>query len=222
MACVPAARAFIPGNPGQDAWPFVKLTDLQLDALSELINIGCGKAAGALSRMTRADVELFAPEITVLDECQLAEYADHFNGQPCDVTALDFSGALAGRALLLLVKESADNLVSLLTRGMGGTPDAEMRADALRETGNVVLVFIAGAMANVLGHALDYSPLRYGQRLSDMLPNSCDPNSSALLIKAGFSLRDELVNGDVLFLFPAPDFGRLMTAVNRLIGEVTG
>ncbi len=198
----------------------MKLNDLQLDALAELINIGCGKAAGAMSQMTQSSVDLCAPEITVLDECRLAAYAESFSGAACDVTALDFSGALAGQALLLLLKESADNLVALLTQGMH--PDRAspgMREDALRETANVVLIWIASAMANALGHSLDYSPLRYGSSLEDMLPKVCDPGSSALLIKAGFSLRHKLVNGDILFLFPAQEFIRLLEAVDRLISK---
>jgi len=193
------------------------LTELQKDVVQELVNIGCGKAAGALSRMTDSRVDLTAPVIAALNECQLAEYAESFSGRSHDVVSLEFDGFLSGKAMLLFLKESADNLAALLTFGMDLPElDPAMREDALRETGNIVLVSITGSIANALELRVRYDFLEYGRSLPGALPPACDPGASALLIKAGFSLRGRRVDGDILILFNGESFARLITAVDAL------
>lgn len=195
----------------------MNLTELQQDIIQELVNIGCGKAAGALSRMTDSKVDLSAPVITALNECELADYAATFSGRSHDVASITFDGSLSGKTMLLLLEESADNLAALLTRGMDlSALEPDMREDILRETGNVVLVSITGSIANALKLRIFYNFLEYGRSLQSMLPPVCDPAASALLIKAGFSLRGRLINGDILILFAGESFARLTAAVDAL------
>ncbi len=42
------------------------LTDLQRDAISELLNIGMGRAANALSQMANAEVQLSVPFVYLM------------------------------------------------------------------------------------------------------------------------------------------------------------
>ncbi len=198
------------------------LTELQQDIIQELVNIGCGKAAGALCRMTGSSVDLSAPVIIALNECELAEYAETFSARSHDVVSMEFHGSLSGKTMLLLLEESADNLAALLTLDMNLPGlDPDMRADALRETGNVVLVSIVGSLANALGLRLSYDFLQYGRSLESTLPNACDPGASALLIKASLSLRGRLINADLLILFAGESFGRLTDAVDALARSAT-
>lgn len=193
------------------------LTELQQDIIQELVNIGCGKAAGALSRMTDSSVDLSAPVIVALNECELAEYAETFSSRSHDVVSMEFHGSLSGKTMLLLLEESADNLATLLTMGMNMPAlDPDMRADVLRETGNVVLISIIGSLSNALELRLNYEFLKYGRSLGSTLPPACEPTASALLIKAGLSLRGRLIHADVLILFTGQSFARLTTAVDRL------
>ncbi len=195
----------------------MNLTELQQDIIQELVNIGCGKAAGALSRMTDSKVDLSAPVITALNECELAEYAALFSDRSHDVVSIAFKGSLSGKTMLLLLEESGDKLADLLSRGMDlSALDPDMREDILRETGNVVLVSITGSIANALELRIAYNFLEYGRSLQSTLPPACDPAASALLIKAGFSLRGRLINGDILILFAGESFARLTAAVDAL------
>ena len=92
------------------------LTSVQQDALVELINIGFGRAAASLSKLTGHRVQLQVPEITM---CPIEQMATHLrpllqNEEVASVHQI-FSGPVEGDALLVLDQNSAAILKELLT-----------------------------------------------------------------------------------------------------------
>ncbi len=194
------------------------LNEQRMDILREMINIGFGQAAGALNKMSGSHVELSAPEVLQLDHCRLADWSADRGRSSLDIVKLDFSGGMEGAALLLFERESADNLVALLTRGMD-IPLEEMRQDTLREVGNVALVWVTAAVSNLLGETLCFHPLTSGDDLERMLPGECRADAGALLIKTGFKLEDRLVHGEMLLLFTFASLEDLIRAIDALADE---
>ena len=86
------------------------LTTEQRDALTELINIGFGRAAASLSKLTGHRVQLDVPQVTM---CPVAELADalrpYITGEIASVHQV-FSGPVAGDALLVLDQRDAQVL----------------------------------------------------------------------------------------------------------------
>src|SRR5262245_54000308 len=118
----------------------MKLTALQQDALVEVLNIGFGRAAAALSKLTGQRVQLEVPQIAI---CPLDELGDSLRpmieGNVASVHQV-FSGSVVGDALLVIDQQSAAILKELLTneKALPLEIDASAR-EVLTEIGNILL-----------------------------------------------------------------------------------
>ncbi len=200
----------------------MQLTRIQADFLSEMINIGAGKAAGALNQMTRSHIRLTAPLVRLLERGEFAEHIRSLDSRQVDLVKLVFTNGFSGVTLLVFSAESSVNLVGLLL----GHPDARqleqgLREDTIREVGNIVLIWIMGAMAGLLGEHLDYEPLTYGQVYSALLEPHLPAHDVALLLKTEFGVQDHVIEGEVIILFNSADFAHLLQTVDRLTAGAT-
>src|SRR5689334_1125899 len=93
----------------------MELTLEQKDALTELINIGYGRAAGALSELTGYRITLEVPQVTMHAVARIAPMLEE--QIKSDVASVDqvFTGPIAGTALLLLDQQAAVALSQLMT-----------------------------------------------------------------------------------------------------------
>jgi chemotaxis protein CheC len=128
-------------------------TDLQLDALGELANIGAGTASTALSEMLGRVIDLAVPEARVLP---LANAVDALGEPELEITgiALGVDGDLPATVLMLLTPADADSVCVML----GLDPDCELAPSALAEIGNVVGTSYLNALAGMTGIALEPTP----------------------------------------------------------------
>ena len=136
-------------------------SDLQLDALGELANIGSGTAAGALSSMLGRPVDVTVPNALALalaDAVDAAGPAD----SPITAVALPVLGALDAIVLMLFSETDAEVLCELF----GVEPGSEMGISALCEVGNILGASYLNALAATTGLELEPGP---PQAASDML-----------------------------------------------------
>ena len=125
----------------------------QLDALRELVSIGSGTAATALSQMLGRPVELAVPRALALP---LADALDAV-GEPDAMVGsvvLQVGGDAELVVLLLFSYGCAANLCGLL----GVDPRSELGDSALGEIGNVLGASAVGAFAQMTGLALEPQP----------------------------------------------------------------
>lgn len=188
------------------------LTSWQLDALTELANVGMGQAASLLSQMLSTHIELRVPTLEVFKNIE-AFYASYGLDHPkLSCVHLRFQGDLEGRASLVFPPASAATLVSLLVEEDEDLD--EMRTAALSEVGNIVLNSLMGSMTNALGRHIAYSVPIYQEESSDrLLPPGEGP---LLLVRAHFQARGQLVRGDVLLLFRLASFEQLSIYLDEL------
>jgi chemotaxis protein CheC len=95
------------------------LSNAQQDAISELINIGFGRAAGALSILVGQRVIIQAPQVEMYPIEHLENALAELVGQDITTVHQVFSGKVCGDAMLLMDAESATILVDLLSGGKG-------------------------------------------------------------------------------------------------------
>jgi chemotaxis protein CheC len=128
-------------------------SEMQLDALRELANIGSGTAATALSQMIGCPIDISVPSARVLP---LDEAVDAVGPADEEVTGvvLPVFGSLDAIVLLIFSIESARTLCGLL----GVDADDEMAASALGEIGNIVGCAYIGAFAAMTGLHLEPMP----------------------------------------------------------------
>ncbi|MCW2954983.1 MAG: CheC, inhibitor of methylation [Conexibacter sp.] len=128
-------------------------TDLQLDALREVANIGSGNAATALAQMLGREVELAVPRALALP---LADAVDAVG--PADASrsavVLPIFGDLDAIVLLLFSDADAATLCSLL----GVEAGTEWGDSALGEIGNILGTSYINALASLAGVSIEPRP----------------------------------------------------------------
>jgi chemotaxis protein CheC len=136
-------------------------TDMQLDALSELANIGSGTASTSLSGMLGRSVDISVPAAAALT---FADAIDTIGAPEEEVTGvvLGLVGEMEGIVLLLLRVADAAGLCKLL----GVDADSEMGQSALAEIGNIVGTSYINALAQMTGLEIEPCP---PQSATDML-----------------------------------------------------
>ena len=136
-------------------------SDLQLDALREVANIGSGTAGTALSSMLGRPVDISVPQALALP---LAEAVDAAGPAEREVTAvvLPIFGDLDGVVLLLFGAEDAATVCGLL----GVEAGSEWGDSALSEVGNILGSSYVQAMGAMTGIELEPAP---PQVATDML-----------------------------------------------------
>ncbi|MFE8602775.1 chemotaxis protein CheC [Archangium violaceum] len=127
-------------------------SDIQLDALREVANIGCGHAVNALARLVGGrTVNLSVPRAVL---ASAAEVAELLGGAEAPVVAakLGMEGQLRGVLLLVLPREDSSALEALLLRRQDAP--AEERESALSEAANIVASACLSAIGTLTGWRL--------------------------------------------------------------------
>jgi chemotaxis protein CheC len=136
-------------------------SDMQLDALRELANIGSGTAATALSSMLGIPIDVSVPSAVALP---LADAVDAVGPADSTITAvvLPIFGDMEAIVLLLFPPEDATTLCNLL----GVDADTEIGLSALGEIGNILGSAYVGALGTMTGLGLEPRP---PETVTDML-----------------------------------------------------
>jgi chemotaxis protein CheC len=128
-------------------------TELQLDALRELANIGSGTASTALSTMLGRSVDISVPNAFVLP---MGEAVASIGNAEDDVTGivLGVFGDMEATVLLLVSPTHA----ALMCGMLGVPPDSEYGESALMEIGNIVGSSYINALAMMTGMSIEPTP----------------------------------------------------------------
>jgi chemotaxis protein CheC len=194
----------------------MSLTSLQLDILQELINIGVGRAAGMLNQMVSTHIQLQVPVLLVLTPPELEKLYASRPDTVFSAVQLSFTGEFAGVSALIFPPESASKLVSVML-GREGAPenDEQLRTGTLQEVGNIVLNGVMGSIANILKEPLRYSSPGFVEAGIARIVG--EVSGMILMARTQFSMRDHLIEGEVLILFSLSSFDSLLAAIDSLI-----
>lgn len=195
----------------------MKLTPEQIDALRELINIGVGRSAGMLNDMVNFRVYLQVPSIKVFSISEAIKELEWSESDWLATIELLFKGALSGTAALVFPAESASNLVALLSGEELGSPDLDsVRVETLKEVGNIIINGVMGSIGNVLKKRIDYSLPTYIEDSAEKLltPNDFNLNTTVLLARTHFKVKEINVVGDIILIFEVDSFNDLVAAID--------
>jgi chemotaxis protein CheC len=196
----------------------VELTASQQDALIELLNIGFGRAAASLSELTGHRVLLEVPQVSVHPIAELNRTLRLFLDDQVASVHQIFSGPVGGDALLILNHSAAGMLKELLTNEppLPLSIDASTR-EVLTEVGNILLNACLGTFGNILQVQVSFSvPHLNLDTLHDVMQSLLVNRQGlryALVVHAGFKLRDAEVKGYLVIVLSVASLDRLIHAV---------
>jgi chemotaxis protein CheC len=190
-----------------------RYTDLQLDALRELANIGSGTASTALSSMLGRSVDISVPNAFVLP---MAEAVGTIGDPESEITGvvLGIVGELPGSVLLLFTPKDAELMCGLL----GVEADTEIGVSALMEIGNIVGASYINALGQMIGMELEPTPPAaatdmLGAIVETVLAERAGSGDVALLLDSNLVVEGE--DCSVSFLL-VPDQGGVDQMLKRL------
>jgi chemotaxis protein CheC len=134
------------------------LSELELDALTELVNLGVSRAASSLSEMVTEQVQLSVPSVLMVGREHAIEIMN--KSEPSKLVAVHqvFEGEVSGRALVIFPEAKSLELVRAVTSAELSLEDIiELEHEALAETGNVILNSCLATIANQLDRTLKIS-----------------------------------------------------------------
>jgi chemotaxis protein CheC len=197
----------------------MQLTATQTDALTELINIGYARAAGALSELTGHRIMLAVPQVAVHPIHEVGELLqERIHGEVASVHQV-FSGPVGGNALLVLDHEAALLLNRLLTSNPNSDGlDASAR-EVLTEVGNIVLNACLGVFGNLLQVQVSFAvPRLHVESVSSVLKSITVAHQElhyALMIQTQFHVRESDVSGYLVIILGVTSLDRLMEELEK-------
>lgn len=197
----------------------MKVTSYQVDALTELINIGVGRAAGMLNQILEAHIQLQVPSVKIFPHSQIENVLNNVAKTPLSVVSLVFKGSFSGTALLAFPSESASNLVNIVTDDESDISDLDsIRVGALSEIGNIVLNGVMGSVSNVLKKRLMYSiPVYVEDTIEHLLrEDGLEDNSTIILAKTELTIKKFQIRGDIILLFRVDLFNTLIETLDTM------
>jgi chemotaxis protein CheC len=93
------------------------LTELQLDSLTELVNIGVSRAAHSLREMVGAQVHLSVPTVKLVSRAEAIAILSEREISNLVAVHQVFEGDITGRALLIFPETKSLELVRAITGG---------------------------------------------------------------------------------------------------------
>jgi chemotaxis protein CheC len=186
---------------------------LELSAIQEIVNIGTGNAATALSQLVAREVELGVPEIQIVP---IWEAAALIGPAELPVTAiLTPVGEDASVSIALIFPEAA---ASSLCRLLGTEHGTELGTSALQEIGNILTGSYVTALSGLTGELLEPLPPAFamdmlGSVVDAIIAMAAGASDTVVLLRAAISITGEACDFSLLFLPAAGALDDMLTAL---------
>ncbi|MDX8396460.1 MAG: chemotaxis protein CheX [Mariprofundaceae bacterium] len=191
------------------------LNDEQRDLITELVNVGVGRAASTLNSLIGHHIMLQVPQILVLNQQEMKQYTHDYDDAIATVT-MPFHGPFIGNAALIFPQQSASTLVAVLTDESPNSTELDaVRAGTLTEIGNILINAVIGSMGNMLDANIEYSLPDYMEgSMHDFLNLEANRAPAVLVAQTTFSINELEVKGDFMLFFDVASFDTFIEAIN--------
>jgi len=206
--------------------PDVILTELELDALTELVNLGVSHAALSFREMVREEIILSVPKVSMVTRDEAILNLGAQESKRLVAVQQDFQGDIYGRALLIFPETKSLELVRAVVGGELSLEEiTELEQEALAETGNILLNGCLGTIANNLERNLVISlpEVLYGQGAEFFTSTSARHiGNTVLFVYINFSVKYRNIEGYIAMLLDIPALVTLKELVGAFIQRTAG
>ena len=179
----------------------VELSALEQDAVTEIMNVGVGRAAASLSLMVKEEIQLSVPAAELLYGVAARERLGQSSDRMVAVRET-FNGLLSGSAALLFPQSKSLDLVRMvLDENLTAEEVTELEQEALVEIGNIILNGCLSSIADSLVGEIETSiPVLMHANLSTILPQTGEIEPVLLVLTIDFTIRSRDIQGHIVFL----------------------
>jgi chemotaxis protein CheC len=203
----------------------IALSELEHDALTELVNIGVSRAASSLRKMVGDQVLLSVPAVEVVTRAAATTLIEQRENDLLVAVRQDFDGAFFGRALLIFPESNSLELVRAVAgHAMTAAEAREIEDEALAETGNIVLNGCLATMANMLRKPLKMSlpEVVRGDGQAFFQLSHLNDQGVVLFLYINFAISGRDIRGYIAMLMDLPSLELLKGLIQEFIARVMG
>jgi len=197
------------------------LSELQTDALTEIFNIGAGRAAASLSEIVGEAVRLSVPRIQLYQSSEIDAGILSLDSPRIGAVKQHFSGPFNADAMLLFTEDRALEIVHDMMGSQVGIEDvAEFEQEAMSELGNIILNACLSSMADMLELTLDSSLPVYTVGATDVVLQQIisDANQPLMLVlHIDLAIENRHSQGYLVFLLSSSSLQKLLSHIDRFI-----
>jgi chemotaxis protein CheC len=202
------------------------LDELELDALTELVNLGISHSATSLAEMVHEEVTLSVPKVSLLSREDAVRTLGERESKNLVAVHQIFEGDINGRALLIFPEAKSLELIRAVVGGDLSIEEIiELEQEALAEIGNIILNGCLATMANELRRSLKISlpEILHGESEKFFnLQSRHTPADSVLFIYINFALRNRDMHGYIAMLLDMQSIAALKGLLKGYIDRVSG
>ncbi|AGX87615.1 chemotaxis protein CheC [Candidatus Symbiobacter mobilis] len=199
------------------------LSDIELDALAEVFNVGVGQAAHALSQLAGAMVRLNVPKVTMVSKQGVAEeLIGHGSERICAVRQ-EFSGVFNTEAVLMFPVQQSLQLVQMMVDDDVPLEQlGEMEQEALAEIGNILLNSVVSGIADMLHLQFEGSlpQVELGQ-VASVLGECEEIREDVLSLQIDFAIDALAIKGFLVFLLDVDSVASLQSNVRAFLASAS-
>ena len=199
----------------------VVLSEMELDALTELVNLGVSNAAASMRELVKEEIILSVPKVTIVTRDEAIRNLGERDAKRLVAVHQDFEGDIAGRALLIFPETKSLELVRAIVGSDLSLEDIiELEQEALAETGNIILNACLSTLPNNFKRTLKISlPEVLHGAGSEFFYVKPPPqiDDTVLFSFINFSVRERNITGYIAMLLDLPSFATLKSLLAALI-----
>lgn len=198
------------------------LNDLELDALTELLNIGVGRSAVGLRQLVGQEVLLRVPKVLLVKRLAAIEMLRTRESGPLVGVRQYFAGTVRGKAILIFPDDKSLDLVRAIA---GPLPDEELITlypEAMTEIGNIVLGNCLASIANLLERSFTLSlPEITRGGAADILgePESTGAHERVLFLYVDFTIAGMQISGYLAVVTDIPSLSNLKKLLAEFVSR---
>ncbi len=204
-----------------------KFTELELDALQEILNISFGSAVSDLADLMDIFINLNVPFLKILKNSVLIDYVQNevSDFDNSSIVEQKYHGDFSGIAFLIFPYGMEKELISYFQHPEVISYESdeliELEKEVLMEIGNILIGACMGKIFELLESDIIYMPPQSmrGEQMRDSFANSgLKDEDIAIVMKTGFSFEDRKVTGYLFLLNSQESVPHLKKALKKFQG----
>jgi chemotaxis protein CheC len=195
-----------------------------VDAVAEVLNVGMGSAAAALSEMINEEVKLSVPAVEFVSRLEATKIIGAKAKTDVSGVHQNFQGAFGGDAMLLFPEEQSLQLVrAVLQQDDLALEDLTgMEQEAMTEIGNVILNACLCSMADMFGQQMNGEIPEFVQGSLKQVFSAEgaleQTEAIVLLLNMDFAVDTKNIQGYVTFLMDVDSVAQFKTCIETFLG----
>ncbi len=198
--------------------------DYSPDIIREIINVGIGEAADALSKLINARVFIKVPDVRIMPTKDVHAYIRDMLESLGVYTAQDFTGSIQGKTILFYTKACSISLLNAVAgQSLKFSSLSESGIATLNEIGNIIMGSCISEISNMIGGSISFDIPEATVEISDTyfqnLLMELGRLDKAIVVRNEMQIKEKDVHGYLFVLLSFEDFNQV---IDRLLEKMKG